>query len=237
MQEVKDSKLTQETLGFIGSGNLYVSGKDKDECTNIYFGLSPKISSTELTEYLGLVKFILVLVRNMTCVPGYQERVNLVINLVDRESSKAFMLHFLDRLRYILVRTFPFTVSKIVFFGGLGDIAEKYQEFRKKMAPFCEVIHFKETEILDLLELVHADQLENKFGGDKPDIKEYWPPSHHTAPGQAIDEEDMGKLRAVPFFIYDEDYEKFKKEHMFSSIDIHKRIKPGHLKFKKGNSG
>lgn len=235
VQEAKDLKLNQETLGFIGSGNLYVSGKDKDECTNVYFGFAPKISSVELSEYLGLAKFLLLLVRNMTCVPGYQERINLFINLVDRESSKAFMLHFLDRIRYILVRTFPFTVSKIIFFGELGDIEEKYQEFRKKMMPFCEVIHFKPKETDDLLEIIDVEQLENKFGGNKPDILEYWPPSHHTPPGLAIDEEDLGKIRVVPFFIYDEDYDKFKQEHMLSGVQVQKRIKAGQLKFKKGS--
>lgn len=234
MQEAKDTKLSQDTLGFIGSGNLYVAGKDKDECTNVYLCFAPKISSVELAEYLGLVKFMFLLIRNMTCVPGYQERVNLFISLVDRESSKAFMLHFLDRLRYILVRTFPFTVSKVIFFGDLGDIEEKYQEFRKKMAPFCEVIHFKPSETEDLAELVDPDQLENKFGGDRPDILEYWPPSHHTPPGQAIDEEDLGKLRVVPFYIFDEDFERFRQEHMLSGVQIQKRMKPGQLKFKKG---
>lgn len=233
VQEAKDTKLSQETLGFIGSGNLYVSGKDKDECTNIYMTFAPKIGSVELSEYLGLVKFLLLLVRNMTAVPGYQERVNLFLNLVDRECSKAFMLHFLDRLRYILVRTFPFTVSKILFFGDLGDIEEKYEEFRKKMAPFCEVIHFKQSETSDLLEVIEVDQLENKFGGDKPDILEYWPPSHHTPPGQAIDEEDLGKIRVPPFFIFDEDYEKFRQEHMLTGVQVQKRIRPGKLKFKK----
>ena len=213
---------------------MYVSGKDKDECTNLYLSFTPKISSVELTEYLGLLKYLLLLVRNMTCVPGYQERINIFISLLDRESSKAFMVHFLDRLRYILVRTFPFIVSKIIFYGDLGDIKEKYTEFSKKMAPYCEVIHFKLEDIGDLLELIHADQLESKYGGEKPDIMEYWPPIHHTLPGQAIDEEDLGKLRLVPFYIYEEDYEKFQQEHMLTGVQIQKRIKPGQLKFKKG---
>ena len=64
IQEVKDTKLSQETLGFIGSGNLYVAGKCKDECTNIYIGGNPKIRSVELNEFIGLVRFVLFLVRN-----------------------------------------------------------------------------------------------------------------------------------------------------------------------------
>lgn len=222
-------------MGFIGSGNLYVAGKDKDECTNVYITFAPKISSVELTEFLGLVKFLFVLIRNMTCVPGYQERFNIFISLIDRESSKAFMLHFLDRLRYILVRTFPFSVSKVIFFGDLGDIEDKYKEFKLKMTPFCEVLHFKKNQSKDLLELIDPDQLENKFGGEKLDILEYWPPSHHTPPGLAIDEEDLGKIRVIPFYIFDEDYEKFKLEHMLSGVQIQRRLPPGQLKFKKSS--
>ena len=103
------------------------------------------------------------------------------------------------------------------------------------MQPFCEVIHFAEDELDELLYVIPPDQLENRFGGDKPDLPEYWPPRNHTPPGKAIDDEEMGKLMLIPFYVYDEDYEKFKQEHMLTGVQIQKRIKPGQLKFKKGS--
>ena len=147
IQEVKDTKLSQETLGFIGSGNLYVAGKCKDECTNIYIGGNPKIRSVELNEFIGLVRFVLFLVRNQTCVPGYLERVNIFLMLANNQSSKAFIVHLLDRLRYIIVRTLPYTVNRFVFIGDTADMTDKYQEFKRKMSPFCEVSNYRLDEI------------------------------------------------------------------------------------------
>lgn len=234
VEEVKDTKLSQETLGFIGSGNVYVAGKCKDECTNVYLTFNPKIRSVELNEFVALVRFILFLVRNQTCVPGYLERINLFFVLTDNQSSKAFIVHLLDKLRYIIVRNLPFTVNRFVFLGDTGDITEKYQEYKKKMAPFCEVINYKENESDKLLDIIDEDQLEVRYGGTKPNIVEYWPPAHHTIPKESIDEEDMGRRRIVPFFIYDEDYESFIKNHVPSEVKISGRFRSGAINFKNG---
>ena len=169
----------------------------------------------------------------MTCVPGYLERFNIIINLNDIRSSKAFLLHLLERLRFMLVRTLPFTVNRIIFIGSTEEIKDKYQDFKKKMRPFCEVKNIEDGDTDALLEIIEPDQLEHKFGGDRPDMIDYWPPIHHTAPNQSIDEEDFGKLRLIPFFIYDEDFEKFKHEHIPTGIQIQGRMNAQQIKFKK----
>ncbi len=236
IQEVKDTKLSQETLGFIGSGNLYVSGKCKDECTNVYLCFNPKIRSVELNEFVGLIRFVLFIVRNQTCVPGYLERINIFFVIHDNQSSKAFLVHLIDRLRYIMVRTLPFTVNRFVVLGDTGDLTDKYLEFKRKMSPFCEVINYGSNDFDALLDIIDADQLERKYGGTKPNLDEYWPPSHHTIPKESIDEEDLGKRRLVPFFIYDEDYDNFVRTHVPMEVNISSRIKAGAMNFKKGTS-
>lgn len=245
IQQIKDTKLSQETLGFIGSGNLYVYGKCKDECTNVYFCMNPKIRSVELNEFLGLTKFFLVLIRNMCCVPGYLERFNIIINLKDSEASKVFMMQFIDKLRYLLVRTLPYSINRIIFFGDISQFEEKVKEFSTKMKSFCEVSHFQDNVLVSvganlglpggITAIIDKDQLEKKFGGDRPDLEEYWPPTHHTAPGESIDEEDLGKVRVVPFFIYDEDVEQFVQNHIPQEVKIDK-IPGGHSKYLRRNS-
>lgn len=236
IEEIKETKLSQETLGFIGSGNVYVFGKDKDECTNIYMCMTPKIRSVEMKEYLDLIRFLLLLVRNQTCIPGYLERMNLVINLVGSESSKAFMVHFLDRLRYLAVRTFPFHFNRVIFYGSLGDIKDKVEEFQKKLKSYCEVTIIEEGSS-DILNIIEAEQLERKFGGSRINCEEYWPPTHHTTPGEAMDNEDCGRMRTIPFFIYDEDYTSFVQEHIPQDLVISKRGFVGQGGMVKGKLG
>ena len=155
--EVKEAKLSQDTLGFIGSGNVYVYGKCKDESTNLYLGTGPKIRSVELNEYLGFVRFLLLIVRNQTCVPGYLERINIIINLQGNESSKAFLVHLLDRLRYILMRTLPYTVNRILFLGDVSFFQENFEEFKKKMNHYCEVQHYSKSDFDDLLDFIDPE--------------------------------------------------------------------------------
>lgn len=190
----------------------------------MYMAFDPKISSSELAEYLHLVKFILLLVRNTTCIPGYQERFNLIISLVDRKSSNPFLVHMLDNMRSILTKTVPFSVNKIFFIGNVQEIGEKFREFKSKMTRFAHVVHINASQLdSELLKYVNDDQLEKRFGGSKEDIVEYWPPKEHTAPDQALDEELIGEKGCIPFFIYDEDYQKFRTEHMQVSISINQR--------------
>jgi len=255
VQEIKDTKLSQETLGFVGSGNVYVYGKCRDECTNIYLSMNPKIRSVELNEYLGLVKFLILLVRNQTCVPGYLERVNLILNFKESESSKAFIVHFLDRLRYILIRVYPYMINRIIFYGDVSTFQEKFEEFATKMKGFCEISHFNDAGAMSaiggvipdikvlsrlkdmagvssLTDIIAPNQLEVKYGGDRPNIEEYWPPTHHTAPGESIDDEDLGKLKIIPFYIYDEDVENFKQQHIPNDINVSKRPGMGGIQYK-----
>lgn len=225
IDNVKETKLSQDTLGFVGSGNVYVYGKSKDESTNFYFHFDPKIRSVELNEFLGLVKFLLLLVRNQTCIPGYLERINLIISLKDNQCSTAFMIHFVDRLKTILTRTLPFIVSRVIFLGDITTFQDKYKEFNHRVKGFCEVLHFEEGDFDSMLKIVEEDHLEKRFGGLRPDLEEYWPPIHHTAPNASIDDEELGKLRLVPFFIYDEDVESFTNQHIPNGISVDKRAR------------
>lgn len=169
---------------------------------------------------------MLVLVRNQTCVPGYLERMNIILNLMGNQSSKAFVWHLLEKIRYLLVRCLPFSVCRFFFIGDISDINEKFVEFKKKMAPYLEVIHIPENKRHQLTTYIPPEQLEQKFGGQRPNLVEYWPPTHHTAPGDSIDYEDLGKLRLPPFFIFDEDFEGFCQEHIPTAIVINKGRKP-----------
>lgn len=223
--------MSQETLGFIGSGNIYVFGKCKSECTNVYLCTDPKIRSVELNEYVEFLRFILFLTHNLTCIPTYVERMNIIFNLVGNKSSKAFLLHLFDRLRYILVRTLPFTVNRFVIYGDISEIKEKVIEFKRKMASFCEVLVIEEDEKDALTEIIDENQLESKFGGSRPNLEEYWPPIHHTIPKDSIDDEDLGRLRTIPFFIYDEDYINFKNQHVPLDVKVDSRTRAA-FKFK-----
>lgn len=203
--------------------------------------MNPKIRSVELNEYLELVRFIFFLVHNLTCIPGYLERFNLIISLKDSEASKAFLIHLLDRLRYILVRTIPYFVNRIIFYGDVSQIQEKFDEFSSKMKSYCEISHFSDAAINaipipgmpKITDVIDETQLEKKYGGDRPNIEEYWPPTHHTTPGESIDDEDLGKLRLIPFFIYEEDFTNFVQEHIpKNDISIDKRGHPNAVHFK-----
>lgn len=209
-----------------------MSGKDLDECSNIYINPNPKIRSVELNEFLDLVKFVLLLVRNNSCFPGYLERLNIILVLSENQSSKAFMVHLIDKLRYMLVRTFPYCVNRFLFLGSIAEIQDKFNEFKRKMASFCEVVNIQDSEINILQDIISEDQLEVKFGGIKPNITEYWPPVHHTPPQDSIDDEDLGKLRVIPFLIYDEDYLAFKQNYIPGEIKIQGRNKIGLMNFK-----
>lgn len=156
-------------------------------------------------------------------MPGYLERINIIINLKDNESSKAFLVHLLDRLRYILVRTLPYTVNRILFLGDVSFFQEKFEEFKQKMGHYCEVRNYPESDFDDLLDFIDPEQLEAKFGGNRPNVEEYWPPVHHTTPKDSIDMEDLGMMRVIPYFIYDEDYETFVKEHIPNKVIVDKR--------------
>lgn len=237
---IKEAKLTKETLGFIGSGNLYVFGKCKQECTNFHISLRPKIRSVEMTEFLFFLTFLLFLTRNMSCVRGYAERINIIVNLVDCECSHAFLIHFLERLRMILTRKIPYTVNRIIFFGDFGDIHARFLEFKLSMKPYCGVTIIAPSSKEKFLEIVSADQLEIKYGGSYPDLVQYWPPIHHTSPQEIIDDEDLGRLHIMPFFIYDEECQIFSKYYFGASskyadrADIEGRIRAngGRVSFK-----
>lgn len=219
-------------MGFIGSGNLYMFGKCKDDSSNIYINLNPKIRSVELNEFMDLVKFVFLLVRNNACIPGYLERFNIILILSENQSSKSFVIHLLDRLRYILVRTYPFCVNRFIFVGNLGDLSDKFLEFKRKMNQFFEVLNISDSEMDILGDIIANDQLEQKFGGGKPNLVEYWPPIHHTPPQESIDDEDLGKLRIIPFYIYDEDYDNFKKNFIPGDVKIEGRQRQAGLNFK-----
>ena len=92
------------------------------------------------------------------------------------------------------------------------------------MARFSQVILINASQLdSEMLKYVDDEQLERRFGGSKEDIVEYWPPKEHTPPGEALDEELIGEKGCIPFFIYDEDYQKFRTEHMQVSISINQR--------------
>lgn len=186
-----------------------------------------------------MLKFILLLVRNTTCIPGYQERFNLIISLVDRKSSNPFLVHLLDHLRSILTKTLPYSVSKIFFVGSVQEIGEHFREFKSKMIRFSQVVHVNSSQLeSDMLKYVDKEQLEKKFGGVKDNLVEYWPPKEHTSPDQSLDDEIIGEKGCIPFFIYEEDYQKFRTEHMQVRISIGQRLMkvPANMVFKQSSS-
>lgn len=216
-------KLSQETLGFIGSGNVYVHGKCRDESTNIYIQTNPKIRSEEIDEFCSLVRFLLLLVRNTTCVPIHQERVNLILNLDGNSCSKLFVEHLLLRLKYMLIKFLPFVINRIIVVGALGEVADKFADFKKKLSPMSEIIHVDVGQFKSLHKVIDPEQLEIKFGGFRPNISEYWPPNHHTSPGESVDEEHLASLRLIPFFIYDEDYQTYVATHLPKEVVVKSR--------------
>lgn len=100
------------------------------------------------------------------------------------------------------------------------------------MASFCEVVNIQDTERDILNDIISQEHLEVKFGGTKYNITEYWPPVHHTPPQDSIDDEDLGKLRFIPFYIYDDDYLTFKQNYIPGDIKIQGRNKLGLMNFK-----
>jgi hypothetical protein len=223
IEEVKNTKLSQQTLGFIGSGNIYVYGKCKDESTNIYVQLSPKIRSGEIDEFCTLLRFIILLVRNVTCVPLYQERVNLIINLNGNVCSKLFVEHLFLKIKFMLIKYLPFLVNRIIVIGALGEIADKFAEFKKKLSPMSEVMHIEPGSLKALHKIIDPEFLEAKYDGYRLNLSEYWPPIHHTNPGESVDEEDLGSLRLIPFFIFDEDYQTFISAHLPKEVVVKSR--------------
>lgn len=217
IHEVKNQKLSQDTLGFIGNGNLYVFGKCRDEYTNVYVRLNPKISSSEINEFMDLLRFVFVLVRNQSCIPMFLERFNIVIDIINPLCSTPFILQFLDRLRNVILRYFPFSVNRIIILGNLTPYLERYQDFKKKVSFMCEVVNIQPGEANALLDIISSDQLEEKYGGSCLNIQEYWPPISHTNASHTVTDADLAKARLVPFFIYDEDVDQFKKQHLPSN--------------------
>lgn len=181
----------------------------------------PKISSAELEEYLGLVKFILLLVRNTTCIPGYQERFNIVINFIGCMSSKTFIAYYLKGIAFILEKYFPYSVNRIIFVGNLEKLGSEYREFKGTMGRMCSVSQVSPSMMeKELTKYIEVDQLEKKFGGAAENLLEFWPPRPHTSPGDCLDEEMLGEKGCIPFFIYDEDFHRFKVEHLKYVLDI-----------------
>lgn len=223
IHKVKEKiKLSQETLGFIGSGNLYILGKCKQESTNVYLTFNPKIASAELEEFLGLLKFIFLLVRNSTCVPGYQERFNIVLSFLDCRSSIPFIANLLKALAFILEKYFPYCVNRVIFLGNLEKLGSEYREFKGSTAgKMCSVTHIPEAVMQkELRKYIDENQFEKKFGGAMENVVEFWPPRPHTPPGECLDEEMLGEKSCIPFYIYDEDFHRFKVEHLKYVLDI-----------------
>lgn len=229
MEEIRNTKLSQETLGFIGSGNIYVYGKCRDESTNIYIQTHPKIRSGEIDEFCSFLRFLILIVRNVTCVPIYQERVNLVLNLTNNSCSKLFVEHLLLRLKYMLIKYLPFLVNRIIVVGALGELADKFADFKKKLSPMSEIIHVEPGQLKSLHKVINPEHLEAKFAGYRADLTEFWPPNHHTSPGDSVDEEHLASLRLIPFFIDDEDYQTFVATHLPKEVVVKSRafLAPG----------
>jgi hypothetical protein len=206
-------KLSQMTLGFIGSGNVYVFGKCKEECTNIIINTSPKIRSCELEEFLGLLKIVIFVTRNQSCLPKYQERFNIILDLSSNECSIPYLQAFLDSLRRFLTDVMPYTTNRFVVFGDVATSIPNMSDFIKKTKPFFEVKLISGNDRRSCLEIIEKTQLEKKFGGIHKNLDEFWPPMSHTSAMESITYEMMGEHQIAPFLFKDAEYMEFIAEY------------------------
>lgn len=206
-------KLSQMTLGFIGSGNVYVFGKCKEECTNIIINTSPKIRSCELEEFLGLLKIVIFVTRNQSCLPKYQERFNIILDLSSNECSIPFLQAFLDSLRRFLTDVMPYTTNRFVVFGDVATSIPNMSDFIKKTKPFFEVKLISGNDRRSCLEIIEKTQLEKKFGGIHKNLDEFWPPMSHTSAMESITYDMMGEHQIAPFLFKDAEYMEFIAEY------------------------
>lgn len=213
MKTANEVKLSQMTLGFIGSGNVYVLGKCKEECTNIIINTSPKIRSCELEEFMGLLKIVIFVTRNQSCLPMYQERFNIILDLSTNECSIPFLQAFLDSLRRFLTDVMPYTTNRFLIFGDVATTIPNMSDFIKKTKPFFEVKLISSNDRKSCLEMIEKTQLEKRFGGMQKNLEDFWPPLSHTSAMESITYDMMGEHQIAPFLFKDEDYTEFISEY------------------------
>lgn len=123
----------------------------------------------------------------------------------------------------MLIKFLPFLVNRIIVIGTLGEFSEKYLDFKRKLSAMSEIIHIEPGNMKVLHKIIDPEYLEAKFDGYRLNLTEYWPPTHHTNPGDSVDEEDLASLRLVPFFITDEDYQTFVATHLPKEVVVKSR--------------
>lgn len=129
----------------------------------------------------------------------------------------------------MLIKFLPFLVNRVIVIGALGDFTEKYLDFKRKLSAMSEIIHIEPGNLRELHKIIEPQYLEAKFDGYRLNLTEYWPPTHHTNPGDSVDEEDLASLRLIPFFINDEDHQNFVATHLPKEVVVKSRafLAPG----------
>ena len=162
----------------LDSGLMYQLGRDRHYHPIVILNLSKLNAVFENKKsLLDATMYLLILVREVMCLPYHIERWNLLVDC----SSIAFahgQLAFLNDLQDLIRTNFPKTLENIFMFN-----CKVTEELGKKFKPFPSGIDFKRQVFIQnkydttLGKYISPDHLEKKFGGNIDDLEgDYYPP-------------------------------------------------------------
>lgn len=163
--------LTDKHMFILDTGIIYQLGRDLAYRPNVILNLSklPGIRENQ-RELKEAMMYLLILVREIMCLPFHVERWNLIID----SSATAFangQLEFLEELQDLIRTNFPRTIEWVFMFNSrvTEELSHKFHPFP---AGYDRRRRIFVTNKFDktLSNYISPDQLERRFGGNIDDL-------------------------------------------------------------------
>lgn len=178
LTEIESFIVTDKMMFALDNGLIYQLGRDFHYFPIVILNLSKLNAVFENKKaLLDATLYLLILVREVMCLPYHVERWNMLIDC----SSIAYahgQLNFLTDLQDLIRTNFPKTVERIFMFN-----CKVTEELGKKFRPFPPGADSKRQVFIQnkfditLFKYISPEQLEKRFGGTIDDIQgDFYPP-------------------------------------------------------------
>jgi len=185
----------------LNNGVVYQLGRDKNFRPLIIIDLYKLAKDAQSqSSVIDALLYLLIMVREIMCMPYYVERWNLLIANCSKELITS-QKNILASIEGLISSHFPSTLEKVFFLNCdfSEDFIDKLGLFQlKSKANRRVVVQGKPNRALE--KYIAADQLEAKFNGTIPNqVETYFPPLV-TSDSRTIEASPVMKFRKLAYF-------------------------------------
>lgn len=200
----------------LDKGIVYQLGRDKSYRPLVFINVKKIDSVKENKEALtNALMYLLVLVREIMCLPYHIERWSLIIEANPSVVAKG-TIDWLEEIKDLIRTNFPRTLENLYLFniGSVEDLSKSIPHLANKYDK-KRLVFVNNKYDQRFLEKMAKDQYERRFGGTIDDLVDDCYPPLATTFKLSGDPSWIDKQRNLSFF-------KMAKTDIFSNLIIHK---------------